>query len=713
MTVSNSVWLGVLFVLVGALNVWLVLQASARVKEAKASQGLIAAHRIGGYLFIALFCVMGYFMVARLGDATGSGPSTTIHLTLAMVLSPLLFIKVLVARYYKSHYSLLMPIGLVIFVLSFVLIGITAGPSLAHHARMQTVSLQAFDLPPAVIDIDLAAATMEKRCSKCHNLDRIVGSRKDARGWLVTVNRMKALPDSGISDEDSRIIASYLASQMSPKGTVAAASLEVARALVDQRCGRCHSLDRVYKIAQTPEEWSATVARMVSYAAGSPGAFQPGEDQQIIAYLSATQTSDAVQRRKAQLVAASSSGRNIETQPVPNIADQPPARHPFDGKLIAFISIVCLGMLTLIIRRPGKPSRTKSDLPAPARTIGITNPLPNGPHILRLANITQQAANAKTLRFIVAPGQKLNVRPGQFLTFSFLFDGKKIPRSYSICSAPTRSGYIEITPKRVSQGCASVFLNDRATVGLTVEANGPFGHFYFDENKHANVVLLAAGSGITPMLAMLRYMDDLCLDPPITLLYCVRTSDDIIFHDQLEELRARLKNFQYHLLLSQPHADWPGPRGHVNREFIEHTVPDLASPHFFLCGPPPFMDVSRTILMGLGVTPGRILQESFGSTVPKSVPEHAAAPTGVMVEFVRSGKACMLREGQTLLEAAEEQGIGMPSSCRQGQCGTCKTKLLEGDIHMEADDGLDPDSKAQGFVLTCVGRARSSVKLDA
>jgi len=89
------VWLGVLFVLLGALNVWLVLQASARVKEAKASQGLIAAHRIGGYLFIALFCVMGYFMVASLGDATGSGPSTTIHLTLAMVLSPLLFIKVL------------------------------------------------------------------------------------------------------------------------------------------------------------------------------------------------------------------------------------------------------------------------------------------------------------------------------------------------------------------------------------------------------------------------------------------------------------------------------------------------------------------------------------------------------------------------------------------------------------------------------------------
>src|SRR5207249_1289221 len=104
-------------------------QASARVREAKASARLIAAHRIGGYLFFALFCVMGYFMVARLGDVGGASPGTIIHLTLAMVLSPLLFVKVLVARYYKSYHSLLMPIGLVIFVLSFVLIGITAGIS--------------------------------------------------------------------------------------------------------------------------------------------------------------------------------------------------------------------------------------------------------------------------------------------------------------------------------------------------------------------------------------------------------------------------------------------------------------------------------------------------------------------------------------------------------------------------------------------------------
>src|SRR5580704_9608710 len=247
LTSSTSLWLGVIFVLTGAINVWLILQSSARVRDAKASARLMAAHRIGGYLFIAIFCVMGYFMLARMGEvATGAPSSTMVHMTLAMVLSPLLFLKVVIARYYRNYYSFLMPLGLLIFVLAFVLIGITAGPSVAYHARMQTVSLGSIDLPPAAIDINRAAGTMEKRCTKCHNLDRIAGARKDARGWLTTVNHMKSLPDSGISEEDARIIVSYLASQMAPKGPEAAASREVAKALVEQRCGRCHSLDRVY-----------------------------------------------------------------------------------------------------------------------------------------------------------------------------------------------------------------------------------------------------------------------------------------------------------------------------------------------------------------------------------------------------------------------------------------------------------------------------------
>jgi ferredoxin-NADP reductase len=249
---------------------------------------------------------------------------------------------------------------------------------------------------------------------------------------------------------------------------------------------------------------------------------------------------------------------------------------------------------------------------------------------------------------------------------------------------------------------------------MTVEANGPFGGFHFDESKHENVVLLAAGSGVTPMIAIVRYMDDLCLETTVTLLYCVRTSNDVMFRDELEGLRKRLKNFRYHVLLSQPHTDWSGQRGHVSREFIETSVTDLASPDFFLCGPPPFMNASRSILAGLGVKPERIRQESFGSIVPKNAkPDSIPPETGVAVEFARSGKTCIIRSGQTILEAAEEHGVAILSSCRQGQCGTCKTKLLAGNVRMDAEEGLDPYSRAEGFVLTCVGRADGAVKLDA
>jgi ferredoxin-NADP reductase len=494
---------------------------------------------------------------------------------------------------------------------------------------------------------------------------------------------------------------------------VNSASLEVARALVDQRCGRCHSLDRVYTTAETPQEWSATVSRMVSYAAGSAGAIQPGEDQQIIAYLSATQTPEAVKRRLAQVAATATIGGSTVTQQVSAAAGHSTPTSGNDGKTIGFISLVGLGMLALVIRQPNRivAANAKSD-----KTGGIvpsTGSSLSEPLVLRLASITAQTSDSKTLRFIVPNDRKINARPGQFLTFSFLFDGKKVVRSYSICSSSARSGYVEITTKRVNQGCVSLFLNDRASVGMTVEAHGPFGQFYFDDSKHHNVVLIAAGSGITPMMAMLRYIDDLCVQTTATLLYCVRTSDDIMFESEFEQLRSRQK-LQYYVVLSEPHVEWSGPRGHINREFIADTVKDLKSSDFFLCGPPPFMEASRAILMGLGVEPERILQESFGSPAPKKAhAETVAQEEGMVLEFGRSGKACRVRSGQTLLEAVEAHGVGIPSSCRQGQCGTCKTRLLAGTVRMDTEEGLDPYWRAQGFVLTCVGHAEGPVKLDA
>ena len=276
-----------------------------------------------------------------------------------------------------------------------------------------------------------------------------------------------------------------------------------------------------------------------------------------------------------------------------------------------------------------------------------------------------------------------------------------------------RSGYIEITAKRVNNGCVSKFLNDRAAIGMTVEATGPFGQFYLTPAADKKIVLLGAGSGITPLIAMLRYIDDLCLDTEVTLLYCVRTRNDIIFKQEFEDLRSRLKNFRHHVLLSQPDAEWPGARGHINREFISKSVPDLRGRVFFLCGPPPFMDKTRELLTALGVEPARIRQEIFGGAGAAPKPPGTRLESGFTVEFARSGKNGTVLQGQSLLEAAAEAGVTIPSACRQGQCGTCKTKLLAGEVQMAAENELDAESKARGFVLTCVGHANGNVKLDA
>jgi len=181
LTTSASIALGLAFVLLGGINVWLVLEALSRVKAARTSSRLLALHRIGGYLFIGLFSVMAYFMVARLRNGSGdTSPTVTAHLAIAMILSPLLFIKVLIARYYKNQHGLLMPIGLTIFVLAFVLIGSTAGPYLARPSKIEQVSIDPARVPPVTIDLNQASELMQKRCSKCHNLDRAVGARKDA-----------------------------------------------------------------------------------------------------------------------------------------------------------------------------------------------------------------------------------------------------------------------------------------------------------------------------------------------------------------------------------------------------------------------------------------------------------------------------------------------------------------------------------------------------
>src|ERR1043166_154001 len=333
--------------------------------------------------------------------------------------------------------------------------------------------------------------------------------------------------------------------------------------------------------------------------------------------------------------------------------------------------------------------------------------------LLQLVRIERQTYNCVSLRFRVAESDAFRARPGQFLTFDWLLDGQRQVRSYSISSSPTQAGFVEIAVKVVPDGCVSTFLNERAPANLTVEARGPSGRVRFHEKQHRSIVLFAAGSGITPIMSMLRYIDDLCLNTKATLFYSVRTQRDIIFGRELEALQLRLANFQCLIVVTKPEEAWTGPAGRLRREVIVEQLGQVDEQVFFLCGPEAFMEHVGTILQSLAVAPSRIFRERFGGKrISAQTESEASTPVGA-IEFARSARTCGLPAGRTLLEAAEMNGISLPFSCRQGQCGTCATRLLSGEIKMDCDDGLQPALRSQGYILTCVARAQGNVRLDA
>jgi ferredoxin-NADP reductase len=271
---------------------------------------------------------------------------------------------------------------------------------------------------------------------------------------------------------------------------------------------------------------------------------------------------------------------------------------------------------------------------------------------------------------------------------------------------------VEITPKRMENGCVSVFLNERANPGLAVEASGPYGRFYFDQTRHKSIVLIAAGSGITPMISMLRYIDDLELATPATLLYCVRTSADIIFENELLRLSRSLPNFKYEVCLSKPDPTWEGRSGQrLTQEFVSEKVADLNAPTFFLCGPKGFMDNARQILSTLGVNQDRILQESFGESKRSTESTPLETRSVETVVFILSQKVCQASAGDILLDLAEKNGVQVPYGCRQGVCGTCATRVLSGTVETDVEAGLTADQKNAGYVLPCVSRVEGTVVL--
>ena len=343
---------------------------------------------------------------------------------------------------------------------------------------------------------------------------------------------------------------------------------------------------------------------------------------------------------------------------------------------------------------------------------------------LRVGRIFQETPDVKTFRLLNPLGGALpfSYLPGQFLTLTVAPDGKPIKRSYTIASSPTQHDYAEICIKHDEGGEVSGFLHNQIKEGDLVELSAPSGLFTFTGRECKCILLIGGGVGITPLMSVLRYLTDRSWSGDIFLLYCVKTPRDIIFREELDYLQRRHPNLRVVVTVSRPEGtDWKGLTGRISKELIVESVPDVASRYVHICGPVPMMEVTKKMLAELGVPSNRIKTEAFGPALGKPEPILAPAvspPTSVAISlptvtFSASEKSAPLPPDKCILDVADEIGVDIDNSCRVGTCGTCRIKLVSGDVTMAVEDGLEPGDKEQGIILACQARSTGNVAVDA
>jgi ferredoxin-NADP reductase/Fe-S-cluster-containing hydrogenase component 2 len=336
---------------------------------------------------------------------------------------------------------------------------------------------------------------------------------------------------------------------------------------------------------------------------------------------------------------------------------------------------------------------------------------------LVLTAVEQVTHNVKTFRFKPSDGGPIpfTYLPGQFLTLHLAPDGVATRRSYTIASTPTWRDRIEITVKRENHGLVSRYLHDELQCGDEVQVEAPNGTFIFTGSEAQSVVLIAGGVGITPMMSAARYLTETNWPGKVHLVLGFRAPRDFIFRREIDTLTACNANLFVTTVMSQPGDEpWPGIRGRIDAALLAGAVPDIANQRVHVCGPPPMMDAVKAALVGLGVPERQIQTEAFGTVKsdPTARRPLAAAVAG-SVRFQASDVAAPVPEGATILEAADQAGVFIDNACRSGTCGSCRIRLLAGNVRMAVQDALSAEDKATGYILACQARVRGDVKVDA
>jgi len=396
------------------------------------------------------------------------------------------------------------------------------------------------------------------------------------------------------------------------------------------------------------------------------------------------------------------------------LTSSPNAPSPTANNIVAVESVPTATTIAPTSTPGGGNQTTSSPLPARAQTLSKWS----GP--LVVCRTFDEVQGVRTLRLIASDGGALPLLylPGQFLTVAVEHEGKSVKRSYTIASSPTVRDYLEITVKREEHGIVSRILHDSVQENDVLNISAPAGKFTFTGEEADSIVLIGGGVGITPLMSVVRYLTDRGWPKPIYLLYCCRTTKDFIFQEELEYLQRRNPNLAVIATMTRERGTvWMGPTGRLTPELISSAVPDLAQQRVHICGPGPMMDAVKDMLTGLQVPTSQVFTEAFGpakkkaiKTAPDSTPVKV---TAAAVTFSSSAVTVPIPADESVLDVADANGVDIDSSCRNGTCGSCKVKLLQGQVTMEVEDGLDDGEKEQGFILACQAMAAEDLVVDA
>ena len=332
---------------------------------------------------------------------------------------------------------------------------------------------------------------------------------------------------------------------------------------------------------------------------------------------------------------------------------------------------------------------------------------------LRVARKFVETSAVQTFRLMTESGAPLpfHWKAGQYVTLALQTPNGPIRRAYTIASSPNQSRFLEITVKREATGGGSQYLHDNVQVGQMLSVKGPQGDFTFVGDEADGIVMIAGGVGITPMMSTLRHLTESAWTHPATLIYGTQTLADVIFRDELAAIEKRHPNFRLHLLPTvADDPTWTGQNGYLTPAMILGFVPNIARARVHLCGPAPMMAAVLPMLDGLGVNEGAIFTEAFTSLPFEPGP---GADEEVSMTFAKSGKTVIARRGEGVIRVAEANGIAMDYSCRNGECGSCRCKLLDGEVDMPDKTSLTAKERKAGFILACVARPVSdAITLD-